>query len=134
MSQSNGGSGGAGCSIPAVASINGGSGSVADSSEITGVPKGGPIAEIFRFQECGSMTGYTVHTGSNEKFTEGWDSIFSKGKAGQGKAAGKVKKSAAKAVAKKSAGKSAKKGSAKKGSAKKGSAKKGAAGKKTGKK
>jgi len=22
------------------------------------------------------MTGYTVHTGSNEKFTEGWDKIF----------------------------------------------------------
>lgn len=23
------------------------------------------------------MTGYTVHTGSSEKFTEGWDNIFS---------------------------------------------------------
>jgi len=22
------------------------------------------------------MTGYTVHTGSNEKFTAGWDQIF----------------------------------------------------------
>jgi hypothetical protein len=22
------------------------------------------------------MTGYTVHTGSTEKFTEGWDRIF----------------------------------------------------------
>ncbi len=22
------------------------------------------------------MTGYTVHTGSTEKFTEGWDNIF----------------------------------------------------------
>lgn len=22
------------------------------------------------------MTGYTVHTGSNEKFTKGWDGIF----------------------------------------------------------
>ena len=22
------------------------------------------------------MTGYTVHTGSNEKFREGWDKIF----------------------------------------------------------
>ena len=23
------------------------------------------------------MTGYTVHTGSTEKFTAGWDSVFS---------------------------------------------------------
>jgi hypothetical protein len=23
-----------------------------------------------------SMTGYTVHTGSNEKFSQGWDQIF----------------------------------------------------------
>ena len=23
------------------------------------------------------MTGYTVHTGSSEKFSEGWDRIFS---------------------------------------------------------
>ncbi|MBS0203277.1 MAG: hypothetical protein JSS49_10290 [Planctomycetes bacterium] len=23
------------------------------------------------------MTGYTVHTGSNEKFSAGWDQIFS---------------------------------------------------------
>ncbi|VAX38921.1 hypothetical protein MNBD_PLANCTO02-3342 [hydrothermal vent metagenome] len=22
------------------------------------------------------MTGYTVHTGSSEKFTEGWDRVF----------------------------------------------------------
>ena len=22
------------------------------------------------------MTGYTVHTGSNEKFSQGWDEIF----------------------------------------------------------
>ena len=22
------------------------------------------------------MTGYTVHTGSSEKFTQGWDQIF----------------------------------------------------------
>jgi len=49
------------------------------------------------------MTGYTVHTGSNEKFTEGWDSIFSKGKAA--KSAAKPRKSATKAVAKKSPGK-----------------------------
>ncbi len=25
------------------------------------------------------MTGYTVHTGSTEKFSEGWDQIFKKG-------------------------------------------------------
>jgi hypothetical protein len=43
------------------------------------------------------MTGYTVHTGSNEKFTEGWDHIFSKGKQ---PAAGKKKAARAKAAAK----------------------------------
>lgn len=32
------------------------------------------------------MTGYTVHTGSSEKFSEGWDQIF---KQGQKKAAAK---------------------------------------------
>ena len=26
------------------------------------------------------MTGYTVHTGSSEKFVAGWDQIFSGGK------------------------------------------------------
>ena len=26
------------------------------------------------------MTGYTVHTGSSEKFAAGWDEIFKKGK------------------------------------------------------
>ena len=26
------------------------------------------------------MTGYTVHTGSNENFASGWDQIFSGGK------------------------------------------------------
>jgi hypothetical protein len=26
------------------------------------------------------MTGYTVHTGSTEKFAAGWDEIFRKGK------------------------------------------------------
>lgn len=31
------------------------------------------------------MTGYTVHTGSTEKFSEGWDRIFSgKGRQKQG--------------------------------------------------
>lgn len=27
------------------------------------------------------MTGYTVHTGSNDKFSAGWDNIFQKPKA-----------------------------------------------------
>lgn len=26
------------------------------------------------------MTGYTVHTGSNDKFSKGWDQIFPGGK------------------------------------------------------
>ncbi|MBW3539674.1 MAG: hypothetical protein KY476_05335 [Planctomycetes bacterium] len=47
------------------------------------------------------MTGYTVHTGSNDKFREGWDRIFQGGgAAGKRKAAGK---SAAGAKARKSA-------------------------------
>lgn len=36
------------------------------------------------------MTGYTVHTGSSERFTEGWDQIFGRGK----KPASKKKKTA----------------------------------------
>lgn len=28
------------------------------------------------------MTGYTVHTGSTEKFSAGWDVIFKQGKRG----------------------------------------------------
>lgn len=43
------------------------------------------------------MTGYTVHTGSNENYSQGWDAIFGKG-------AGK-KKPPAKPAAKKSAAK-----------------------------
>lgn len=39
------------------------------------------------------MTGYTVHTGSNEKFSSGWDNIF----AGSKPAAGKSKKADVKA-------------------------------------
>ncbi|MFK7818532.1 MAG: hypothetical protein AB8G99_07430 [Planctomycetaceae bacterium] len=39
------------------------------------------------------MTGYTVHTGSSEKFSIGWDNIFSGGKV--------KKKTAKKKVAKK---------------------------------
>lgn len=33
------------------------------------------------------MTGYTVHTGSSEKFSSGWDNIFGKGKTGKKSAA-----------------------------------------------
>ncbi|HLJ11698.1 MAG TPA: hypothetical protein VKU82_10930 [Planctomycetaceae bacterium] len=29
------------------------------------------------------MTGYTVHTGSTEKFAAGWDEIFKKGRPGR---------------------------------------------------
>lgn len=31
------------------------------------------------------MTGYTVHTGSTESFSEGWDNIFGSGKKPQPK-------------------------------------------------
>ncbi|HTN04181.1 MAG TPA: hypothetical protein VL132_19980 [Planctomycetaceae bacterium] len=31
------------------------------------------------------MTGYTVHTGSNEKFSSGWDNIFGGNKPTTGK-------------------------------------------------
>jgi len=30
------------------------------------------------------MTGYTVHTGSSDKFSEAWDRIFSEGAKGAG--------------------------------------------------
>lgn len=40
------------------------------------------------------MTGYTVHTGSNEKFSTGWDQIFKK--SGRGQASGSRKKAPAK--------------------------------------
>lgn len=46
------------------------------------------------------MTGYTVHTGSTEKFSQGWDGIF--GKAGA-KKTGAKKATGKKAAAKKSA-------------------------------
>ncbi|NQV23363.1 MAG: hypothetical protein HQ518_03255 [Rhodopirellula sp.] len=36
------------------------------------------------------MTGYTVHTGTSKKFTEGWDNIFEKKKPA-GKSAGQQK-------------------------------------------
>ena len=57
------------------------------------------------------MTGYTVHTGSNDKFAAGWDQIFSGGKKPGKKPAPSAKKESAsgsKAVA-------AKKSKAKKG-------------------
>jgi hypothetical protein len=41
-----------------------------------------------------TMTGYTVHTGSTEKFSAGWDQIFKKNKGG--KAPAKLAKPAAK--------------------------------------
>jgi hypothetical protein len=49
------------------------------------------------------MTGYTVHTGSTEKFSRGWDQIFKsrakKATSGAGKSKAK-RKSAGKASAK----------------------------------
>ena len=38
------------------------------------------------------MTGYTVHTGSTEKFSEGWDNIFGDRKASKKKAPAKLPK------------------------------------------
>ena len=49
------------------------------------------------------MTGYTVHTGSSEKFSKGWDEIFKQGQAKQAAAPAKAP------AAKKAAGKKAKK-------------------------
>jgi hypothetical protein len=40
------------------------------------------LSELIDF----AMTGYTVHTGSSEKFASGWDQIFKKSKqSGSGK-------------------------------------------------
>lgn len=39
------------------------------------------------------MTGYTVHTGTSKKFTEGWDNIFDSKKSA-GKKSGTKKKAA----------------------------------------
>jgi hypothetical protein len=55
------------------------------------------------------MTGYTVHTGSNEKFSSGWDAIFSGGKPAAGKPAAKGKAKTAKKAAAKKSGKAARK-------------------------
>lgn len=37
------------------------------------------------------MTGYTVHTGSNQKFSIGWDRIFQGGKPAAAKTKAKAK-------------------------------------------
>ena len=56
------------------------------------------------------MTGYTVHTGSNEKFTDGWDRIFSEAGSPKKKPAAAKKKAAKKkAPAKRKAAKKKKK-------------------------
>jgi len=58
------------------------------------------------------MTGYTVHTGSNDNFRDGWDEIFSDGKkkpAKKGKTPGKTQ-ARAKKSAEKQSGKSGKSG------------------------
>lgn len=55
------------------------------------------------------MTGYTVHTGSSEKFSGGWDKIFGQKQAGKAKSAQRKpakKKPAGKPVKRKSARKS----------------------------
>lgn len=54
------------------------------------------------------MTGYTVHTGSNEKYSGGWDNIFG------GKNAAKKPDAAKKPAKKKTAAQSAKKRTKKK--------------------
>ena len=41
------------------------------------------------------MTGYTVHTGANKKFTEGWDRIFKTSGAKKAMAPVKTRKPAA---------------------------------------
>ncbi|MDZ4684457.1 MAG: hypothetical protein SH850_05160 [Planctomycetaceae bacterium] len=51
------------------------------------------------------MTGYTVHTGSNQQFTSGWDRVFSSSGAKKSSA-----KTAAKAAKAKKSGKKRSKG------------------------
>jgi len=51
-----------------------------------------------------SMTGYTVHTGSTEAFSEGFDRIFGKGTGKGAAAAAGAKKATKKKAAKKSPG------------------------------
>lgn len=64
------------------------------------------LARLTSKDEASAMTGYTVHTGTNDKFSAGWDNIFAagKGKKGEKKAAAGAKQSEEKAA------KSAKKG------------------------
>ena len=69
-----------------------------------------PVSEIVKTISLGTkviqehpMTGYTVHTGSSEKFSQGWDQIFQR----QKKQA--VAKPEAKPAASKKATKNAKK-------------------------
>jgi hypothetical protein len=45
------------------------------------------------------MTGYTVHTGSTEKFAAGWDQIFQTGSAAKSAAKSSGKSTAKKAAA-----------------------------------
>jgi len=48
------------------------------------------------------MTGYTVHSGSTESFTQGWDRVFSEpSKQGKNKKAAKKNRSSAGAKGKK---------------------------------
>lgn len=60
------------------------------------------------------MTGYTVHTGSNDKFSAGWDQIFSgqakPAKKGAAASAKKGGKSASSEATKKKVPKKAKRG------------------------
>ena len=43
------------------------------------------------------MTGYTVHTGTSKKFTEGWDNVFTNQKSA-GKKSGKKKEAGKKSA------------------------------------
>jgi hypothetical protein len=55
------------------------------------------------------MTGYTVHTGSNDNFRAGWDEIFSSDTAKKPAAKKKKKQATGKSSAKKKTGKSGRK-------------------------
>ena len=85
------------------------------------------------------MTGYTVHTGSSEKFSQGWDQIFGNPAPGdEGKSEGtdrQPKSKAARSPKKAAAGKSrgGSKPAAKKSAGKQPAAKKKTAGKAAGK-
>lgn len=51
------------------------------------------------------MTGYTVHTGTNEKYAAGWDQIFSSGSSTKKAKKAKVKTKAEAKPSKKKSGK-----------------------------